>query len=132
MSDHQRYHKAKDAEHVMDKIIINGLQVHALIGVYDWERTKKQPLIVDVEMQLDLTKASVSDDVNDTVDYAAVASRLEDVANNSSYELLEALSRHMIDELLHAFPIASVALTMVKPGILPNAQKVAVQLYRER
>ena len=39
----------------MDKIHIEGLEVLALIGVYDWEREHQQRLIVDVELSADLS-----------------------------------------------------------------------------
>ena len=34
----------------MDKIYIRGLRVETIIGIYDWERTLKRPLVFDVEM----------------------------------------------------------------------------------
>ncbi|MCV2883343.1 dihydroneopterin aldolase [Aestuariibacter sp. AA17] len=115
----------------MDKIIIQGLKINALIGVYDWERESKQPLLVDIVMQLDLSKAAQSDDVNDTVDYAKAAELLEKVALDSDFQLLEALAGKLIDTLMATYPLLNVTLTLTKPNILDNAQKVAVQMTRE-
>ena len=50
----------------MDKIHIEGLEVFALIGVYDWEREHKQRLIVDVELSANLGMAAQTDDVDNT------------------------------------------------------------------
>lgn len=116
----------------MDKITISGLQVHSLIGVYDWEREAKQMLLVDIELQLDLQKAADSDDVADTIDYAAVAKCLEAVADASQFQLLEALAKAMLDALFDNFPVFNATLALVKPEILPNASRVAVQLSRAR
>lgn len=115
----------------MDKIILRGLQVFSLIGVYDFEREAQQALLVDVTMTLDLHRAAESDDVNDTVDYAAIAKRLESLAADSEFELLEALANRMIETLLNDYPLLSVTLAITKPGILPNAQQVTVELTRE-
>lgn len=115
----------------MDKIIIQGLQLHSLIGVYDWERLNKQPLLVDVVLDLDLRKAAKSDDVKDTIDYAELAAVLEKVAEKSEFQLLEALANQMIGELLSRYPAKKVTLGITKPKILANAQSVAVELSRE-
>lgn len=114
----------------MDRIFIESLQVEALIGVYDWERTQKTPLLVDVEMELDLSAASASDRVADTVDYAAAADLLERIAANSEFELLEALAGQMTSALLQQYPLSLVRLRISKPGILKNARNVAVELTR--
>ena len=115
----------------MDKIIITGLSVFSLIGVYDWERESKTQLYVDVTLDIDLSKAAKSDDVNDTVDYAAAAKLIEEVAEQSEFELLEALADQMITRLIANYPVLRVSLKISKPGILPNAQNVAIELNRE-
>ena len=115
----------------MDKIFINGLSVFSLIGVYDWERESKTQLYVDVVLDIDLSRAAQSDDVADTVDYAAVAKALEMVAEQSEFELLEALANAMVNQLFASYPVLKVSLKISKPGILPNAQNVAIQLNRE-
>ena len=115
----------------MDKIIIQGLQVYSLIGVYDWEREAKQPLIADITMQLDLSRAAQSDDVADTIDYAEAAQKLADVADKSEFQLLEALAAQMINAMFNAYPVRQVTLRLTKPDILDNAQQVAVELSRD-
>ena len=115
----------------MDKIIISGLSVFSLIGVYDWEREAKTQLFIDVTLDLDLGKAARSDDVADTVDYAALASLIEQLAQKSEFELLEALAHHIIEQIFEQYPVLKVSLRVSKPGILPNAKNVAIELNRE-
>ncbi|WP_100656170.1 dihydroneopterin aldolase [Alteromonas flava] len=114
----------------MEQILIKGLELETIIGVYDWERTQLTKLRVDLVMDADLTRACHSDDVNDTVDYAAVAATLEAVAAGSDFELLEALGQTLCDKLLAEYPLTRVDMTIEKPGILPQAQVVAVRLVR--
>ena len=116
----------------MDKIIIQGLQVHSLIGVYDWERESKQCLLVDVTLSLDLHRAAQTDEVEDTVDYAALAAKLVEVADQCEFQLLEALAQKMIDTLFSLYPLLHISLRITKPDILPHADQVAVELSRER
>ncbi|MFT4937889.1 MAG: dihydroneopterin aldolase [Paraglaciecola sp.] len=116
----------------MDKIYIEGLQVYSLIGVYDWEREAKQRLLVDMQLFTDLSPAAKSDQVNDTLNYAEVASCIEKVANISEFKLLEALADAIIAAVFAGFPVQKISLKLSKPDILPNAQNVAVELLRER
>lgn len=116
----------------MDKVIIEGLQVQSLIGVYDWERVARRPLLVDLILEVDLGAAVASDDVSDTIDYARVAEALEQVALNSEFFLLEALAGAMLDTLFADFAVQGATLKLSKPDILPNAANVAIQLSRRK
>lgn len=116
----------------MDKIIIQGLQLQSLIGVYDWERVNKQALLVDAQLSLDLSCPAQSDDVTHTIDYAELANLLSEIADKSEFQLLEALAGHMIDILFSKYDAQAITLRITKPGILKNAQSVSVELSRER
>ena len=116
----------------MDKITINGLVVPTLIGVYDFERTQKTPLIFDIDMWADINAAMLSDNVADTVDYAKVAEFVQHVADTTEYLLLEALAGEVMRQLFTKFPIARICLAITKPNILPQADRVMVTFTRER
>lgn len=116
----------------MDKVFIKGLELYTLIGVYDFERNAKQRVLVDLEMCTDLSAAGLSDKVEDTLNYAAVAERLAELANKARFKLLEALAKQMIDAIMDEFPVSSVVLTMHKPDILKNVQSVGVVLHKQR
>lgn len=115
----------------MDLVKIQGLTVHALIGVFDFERHAKQRLILDVDMHTDLSLAAATDDVSNTIDYGKVAQRLAELANGSSYFLLEALAKEMLDMIVDEFKPQKVTLTVNKPDILKEAENVAISMTRE-
>ena len=75
----------------MQQIFIEGLEVPTLIGVYDWERTQNTVLIVDLLIDADLSAAMQSDDVEHTIDYAAVAETVKQVGIDSSLSYLRRL-----------------------------------------
>tara|TARA_R110002167_G_scaffold62341_11_gene176063 strand:- start:1439 stop:1816 length:378 start_codon:yes stop_codon:yes gene_type:complete len=117
----------------MDKIHIEGLEVFALIGVYDWEREHQQRLIVDVELCADLSMAAQTDNVDNTLNYAQIAQGIKDFAAKSQFKLIEALASHMVDWLLQSFPmLKKVRLKLSKPDILANAKNVAVEFTKEQ
>ncbi len=110
--------------------MIQGLKVETLIGVYDWERTRNTELVVDITLKADLTRAMASDEVADTIDYAAVADTVTNIGRQSQFELLEALGGAILDALLATYPIHTATVEIEKPGILPNARRVAVNMSK--
>lgn len=121
----------RDEEH--DLILLRGLAVETVIGVYDWERTAPRPLLVDLELSVDLAAAGASDRVGDTVDYAAVTACLEAVCTHCQPLLLEALAAAMARTLFEQFePLRWVRLTLHKPGILGQVKDVAIRIVRRR
>ena len=60
----------------MDIIYLRDLRIDTIIGIYDWERRMKQTIIIDLEMGTDIRRAANSDNIEDTLNYKAVAKRL--------------------------------------------------------
>ena len=115
----------------MDQIHIHNLKLSAVIGVYPHERKAPQAVIVDLALHTDLQVAGRSDQLADTIDYAALVARVRKAAAKSRYQLLEALAEHIADLCLRAPRIAAVDVTVAKPGALPGIS-VAVTMRRSR
>ena len=86
--------------HSMDTIYIQGLRTQAIIGIYDWEREQRQPLIFDIEMDLPTFEAAQTDDISYTVDYKAVSDEVVELVGESRYELLETLCEEICQHIL--------------------------------
>lgn len=76
----------------MDKILIEGISVNAIIGTLAHERVRRQNLLIDIEISLDLKKAAATDDLFQSVDYSEIERRTVEIAETSSFKLLEALA----------------------------------------
>ena len=83
----------------MDQVFLKGLECRCLIGVWAWEREVRQKLVFDVELMTDITTAAQSDDLKDALNYQRVAERVAEVAEASSYFLLEALIEEIATEM---------------------------------
>lgn len=113
-----------------DIVFIKQLEVGAIIGIHDWEREQKQPLLFDVEMLTDIRAAGQSDDITDAVDYFAVSQRIIELVDASSFQLLEALVETLCDCLLNEFAISWIKLTVHKPQAVPEAASVGLIIER--
>lgn len=116
----------------MEQIIIEGLEVDVLIGVYDWERTQTTRLLMDIEITADLSAARTSDEVSDTIDYAKLAEFVQQQAATTKFELLEALGHFLGQAVIQQFAVEKVMLAITKPNILPDARAVTVKLVTAR
>lgn len=76
----------------MDKIRIEAISVNTIIGTLDHERIRRQNLIIDIEVGLDLKPAAFSDDLFKSVDYSEIERRTVEIAAQNSFFLLEALA----------------------------------------
>jgi FolB domain-containing protein len=115
-----------------DTIIVSGLTCSGIVGVNPDERTRRQEIIVDLELSVDLTAASHSDDLEDTVDYHALAERVRGTAENSGFFLIERLAGEIAAVCLKTPKVEAVTVTVRKPEALPRADYPAVRIYRKR
>lgn len=114
----------------MDKVFIEGLEVDVVIGAYDWERSTRQRLRLDIEMDFDCRAAGASDVLADTLDYHAVAKAVSALVEASHCELLEALGERVAALLLHDFAVSHLRLSVRKPGAVDNAAAVGIVIER--
>jgi len=116
----------------MDTVFIEGLEINALIGIYDWERRIRQPLRLDLEMAFDNRIPARTDDIADTLDYKAVSKRLSAYIETSGFGLVETLAERCAQLVLDEFGVAWLRLKLSKPGAVRGAQAVGVMIERTR
>ena len=116
----------------MDKVFIEALEIECVIGIYDWERKIKQPIVLDIEMAFDNRIPAESDNIEHTLDYKAVSKRLMQFVGDSSYGLVETLAEQCAAIILNEFNVAWVRLKLAKPGAVRGARSVGVIIERRR
>jgi dihydroneopterin aldolase len=114
----------------MDIVYIRGLALDAVIGIHDWEREIRQPIVLDVEMASDVGPAAASDAIEQALDYAAVAARLSETVNGSEFFLIETLAETVATLIREEFGVPWVRLRVSKPEAVAQAQDVGVLIER--
>ena len=113
----------------MDKVLIEGLSCQARVGVPDAERRQKQKILIDIELRLDLKSAGRSDSFRHTVDYAAAAALVKQVAEHKEFRLVEALAESAADAILQKFEVEEVRIRVRKFSV-PGAESVGAEISR--
>jgi len=114
----------------MDIIFIEELRAETWIGLYPREKALPQTVEISLHIGVASASAGASDELRDTVDYAAVAERLTADLADSHFNLLERLAEHIAAWLLKNFATQWVRVAVAKPGILPRVKRVGVSIER--
>ena len=116
----------------MDTVFISALHVDTIIGVHAHEQNAPRPLIFDLEMGADLREAAASDRLRDAIDYAAVSEAIAKLAAARRFQLIETMAETVARMLFERFPIATLTLSIGKPGAVETARTVGVRIHRTR
>lgn len=114
----------------MDRVFIEGLEVDTVIGAYDWERGIRQCLRLDLSFAWDNRPAAAGDDLTLALDYASVSSRIQVFAEQAQFQLVETFAERLAQELMDEFKITLLRLKVTKPGAVPAASGVGVEIER--
>jgi FolB domain-containing protein len=114
-----------------DKIIIKDLLLRGIIGLNEWEREKKQDILVNLTLFTDMRAAGQSDNAADILNYRTITKLIIEKVENSHYHLVEALATE-IARLCVQNGAERVIVRVEKPGALRFAQSVGVEIERER
>ncbi|MAB23632.1 MULTISPECIES: dihydroneopterin aldolase [Pseudomonas] len=105
----------------MDQVFIKGLTTDAVIGIYDWERTIRQPLIFDLDMAWDIRPAAAHENIDATLNYAAISEFIITFVQASEFLLVETLAEKLAAKLRKEFDIPWLRLRVTKPDAVKQA-----------
>jgi dihydroneopterin aldolase len=116
------------------EVLIEGLEVWGRHGVLAEEKTLAQCFRIDLRLTLHQCAGAHTDDLADTVDYAAVVETVAAIVEKRSYALLERLAQVLAETVLAAFDPDAVWVRVAKPGapIARPLGAVAVSLELHR
>jgi FolB domain-containing protein len=116
----------------MAKIRIKDLHLRTIIGNNDWERKEKQDVLINITIQFDASRAGISDEIRDTLDYKTVTKDIISLVENSQFFLLEKLVDQILSKLMDYDLVQKVKVRVAKPHALRFAQSVSIEMQRER
>ena len=113
-------------------IRITNLSLQVIIGCNEWERDKKQDIIINISMEFDHCCAAQSDDLSTTLDYRGIKKRIISEINNSSFMLLEKLTDHILDIIMSYEKVLNATVRVDKPRALRYADSVSIEISAQR
>lgn len=116
----------------MDKIVVKQLKLETIIGLFPWERVVRQRVLVDLEMEVDIVKAALTDDLEFVVNYAEVCERVTLLADEGQFKLLETFVERIAEMILRDFDVSWIRVSVHKTDVMPQVASVGVQIERAR
>ena len=101
------------------RLKLNGIQVNCIIGERPDERVREQELRVDAELEI-ADRVAETDELGDTVDYAALADRIRAALVAAKCRMIERAAKVVCDVCREDAKVASATATVTKPGAIPG------------
>jgi dihydroneopterin aldolase / 2-amino-4-hydroxy-6-hydroxymethyldihydropteridine diphosphokinase len=118
----------------MDRIEIRGLRVVGIVGALSEERIRAQPFEVDLDIVTDVTRAGITDALEDTINYALPVGMIENIIRDERHVLLEKVASRIAEEVLTDPKALGVEVVVRKlhPPIPADMTSTAVRVQRNR
>ncbi|WP_203231212.1 dihydroneopterin aldolase [Nocardioides caldifontis] len=122
------------AQRLLDRLSITGIEAFGHHGVFDFERRDGQPFVVDLVLGVDTRAAAASDDLEDTVDYGALTTRVKEAVEGDPVDLVETVAQRVADVCLADDRVGWAEVTLHKPQAPIDATftDVALTIHRSR
>ena len=107
------------------KLKLNGIEVNCIIGERPDERIREQALRVDVELEIS-DRAAETDEIGDTVDYAALAERIRAALVAAECKMIERAAKVACDVCLEDKKVRLATVTVTKAGAVSGLESASV------
>lgn len=114
----------------MDIVSIRALRIEATIGIFGWEQQIMQPLVVNLNMRWDSSKAAQTGAIDDALDYARVSQAVTSLVKGRPWGLIEEVAEAIAKLLQKDFKVPGVQVNVEKPTAVANADSVGITIIR--
>ena len=114
-----------------DIVFIEQLEVRAILGILPEERTTPQRVVIELQLETDSRPAAQSKNIDDTLDYAALAEQVRTLTVAGEYLLIETLINDIADLCLRLPLAQAVTVRVCKPQAVSDAL-VGLQISRAK
>jgi FolB domain-containing protein len=113
-----------------DQIEIKDLLLRGILGINDWEREKKQDILINITLFGDLAPAGESDRIEDTMNYRTLTKAVIKHVETVGRFTVEALAADIARMCLETPGVERARVRVEKPGALRFARSVGVCIER--
>jgi FolB domain-containing protein len=114
----------------MDKVFIKDLAARGIIGINEWEREKKQEILINITLETDIRRAAEADDIDFSVNYRTIAKQALAHAESAQSLTVEALATDIARISLSDPRVSKTIVKVEKPGAVRFSASVGVEIER--
>ena len=118
----------------MDRLIVKDIEFIGHCGVTEEERSVGQRISADIEVTVDISKAVISDRLQDSVDYVDICNKVISIGSKEKCNLLETLAERIAKEIVDRYNVSEVLIRLRKCSVRVDAIKgyFEVEVTRKR
>ncbi len=117
------------AEQGLRHVFVHGLKLKASIGVFDFEKTRKQMVIIHVDLMVKEGKPH-DDQIENVVDYKKIVTDIENLIAAGHVLLVETLAEKIAEKCLEVKDVKRALVKVEKPEAFVHAASVGVSIER--
>ena len=106
---------------------LNGIEVDCIIGDRSDERVRTQRLVVHVELGVG-ERACDTDELSDTVDYAALTEKIRSALVEAKCRMIERAAKIVKDVWLSDAKVRAAKVSITKSGAVPHLESAQAVL----
>ena len=100
-----------------DRITLSNMVFYGYHGVFEGEKELGQRFEVDVELFTGLSVPGQTDDLEQSINYVDVYTLVQDIVQERTYNLIEAIAENIAGEILSAYSVNQVVVRVRKPNV---------------
>lgn len=112
-------------------VFVRGLRLCASIGLLESERRRRQPLVVDIELEVEAGPPDEADPAS-VVDYRTAAAHARRLVEAGHIALLESFAERLATACLADPRVAAIRIRAAKPEALADAETSGIDIRRLR
>lgn len=120
---------AKDA---YTTIFISDMHVDMKVGIYEHEKAASQPVLINLQAEVELPGDWRSDSYDDVVCYEAISKGIQRIADSGHINLLETFAEQIASFCLENKRIAGVTVRVEKTKVFDFARSAGIEIRRVR
>ncbi|NCG35579.1 MAG: dihydroneopterin aldolase [Dehalococcoidales bacterium] len=113
-----------------DEIFIEGIKCYSTIGINNWEKNTKQPLIIDINLLMEKIDNNNKDNINETINYKLISYSVKELVEKNTYELIETMGKDIALLCLKNQKVVEAKVKINKPNALKISNNVGVVITR--
>ena len=125
-------HHVASAASGLRHVFVRDLDLMALIGIYEHEKTDPQRIIVNLDLSVHEGEGPQGDDIGHVVSYEIVVKKVEQIIAEGHINLVETLCEKIAAACLRDKRVVAARVRVEKPDIIKNARSVGVEIERQR
>ncbi|MES2961821.1 MAG: dihydroneopterin aldolase [Pseudomonadota bacterium] len=107
---------------------IKNLKLQTILGVHLWEEKINREIIINVEIESDFVKSLQSDDINDTIDYDLITTKIKNLIASKRFKLVETMAQNIMDEIMQDSRVKRCKIEIDKVGAVEAVESFSVTI----